>query len=408
MDNSYMKRTSVAGKIIMAVLLVITAAFGAHAQETEIDTILVNGIMHDNLVLHREADSLRQYIDILKLNDATLRSQVDSIQLLILQLNDQLSLKKNQNDSLLMERITLNRTILSLKQDILKCNTDMEEKAQLLRDRDYKMATLEAEIKELKNNAEIRQVKLEGQLDVHNTKIEAKDKEISYLQKSIDEKDRIIREKTDELAQFYHEKDNSLRIIDSLTRTLNQKELDFIKVSERLKIIEAQYNDMSAKQAAAANKKKKIRFIQGVGLKNYRTPDWQLSLADLSSSSANKIINKNGGNFEFDYMTGVSLSMIDLSKEKGKFTYDAGLFVGFGGANLFKNFYIGPSFKILDYFHVNAGANIAEYTQLQAGFKEGDILTGSTTIPTVKEWKINLYIGFNVDFDLLSSIPKKF
>ena len=408
MEILLMKRPSIAGKIIMALLLVITAAFSAHSQETEIDTVLVNGIMHDNLVLHREADSLRQYIDMLKLNETSLKSQVDSIQLSINQLNNQLGLKKNQNDSLLMERITLNRTILTLKQDILKCNTEMEGKAQLLRDRDFRMATLEAEIKEMKNNAEIRQVKLEGQLDVHNTKIEAKDKEISYLQKSIDEKDRIIREKTDELTQFYREKDNSLRIIDSLTRTLNQKELDFIKVSERLKIIEAQYNDMSAKQAAATNKKKKIRFIQGVGLKNYRTPDWQLSLADLSSSSANKIINKNGGNFEFDYMTGVSLSMIDLSKEKGKFTYDAGLFVGFGGANLFKNFYIGPSFKILDYFHVNAGANIAEYTQLQAGFKEGDILTGSTTIPTVKEWKINLYIGFNVDFDLLSSIPKKF
>ncbi len=408
MEILLMKRPSIAGKIIMALLLVITAAFSAHSQETEIDTVLVNGIMHDNLVLHREADSLRQYIEMLKLNETSLKSQVDSIQLSINQLNNQLGLKKNQNDSLLMERITLNRTILTLKQDILKCNTEMEGKAQLLRDRDFRMATLEAEIKEMKNNAEIRQVKLEGQLDVHNTKIEAKDKEISYLQKSIDEKDRIIREKTDELTQFYREKDNSLRIIDSLTRTLNQKELDFIKVSERLKIIEAQYNDMSAKQAAATNKKKKIRFIQGVGLKNYRTPDWQLSLADLSSSSANKIINKNGGNFEFDYMTGVSLSMIDLSKEKGKFTYDAGLFVGFGGANLFKNFYIGPSFKILDYFHVNAGANIAEYTQLQAGFKEGDILTGSTTIPTVKEWKINLYIGFNVDFDLLSSIPKKF
>jgi hypothetical protein len=405
---SYTKIIQPAVKPILFAAFFVFTYLDVAAQEAETDTLLVNGIMHDNLVLHREADSLRQIIITLEQNKIILSREVDSLQSVILQLNQQLILKNNLNDSLLMERISLNRTILSLKQDILKCNTDMEAKAQLLRDRDFQLAKLEAEIKDLKNNAEIKQVKLEGQLDVHNTKLEAKDKEISYLQKSVEEKDRLVREKTDELTQYYREKDNSLKIIDSLARTLNQKELDFIKVSERLKIIESQYNDMVAKQTAATNKKKKIRFIQGVGLKNYRTPDWQLSLQSPNSSSANVIINKNGGNFEFDYITGVSLSMIDLSKEKGKFTYDAGLFVGFGGQNLFKNFYIGPSFKILDYFHVNAGANIAEYTQLQNGFKEGDLLTGSTSIPTVKEWKINLYLGFNVDFDLLASIPKKF
>lgn len=394
-------------KLLFAALLIFPF-LQSRAQEAETDSVLINGIMHDNIVLHRETDSLRLCINTLEQNKIMLQVEIDSLQSVITRLNDKLIFKSNQNDSLLLERITLNRNILSLKQDILKCNTDLEAKAQLLRDRDFQLAKLEAEIQGLKSNAEIKQVKLEGQLDVHNTKLEAKDREISYLQKSIDEKDRLLKEKTDELTQYYREKDNSLKIIDSLARTLNQKELDFIKVSERLKIIEAQYNEMNAKQAAAANKKKKIRFIQGVGLKNYRTPDWQLSLQNPNSSSANVIVNKNGGNFEFDYMTGISLSLIDLSKEKGKFTYDAGLFVGFGGQNLFKNFYIGPSFKILDYFHVNAGANIAEYIQLQNGFKEGDVLTGTTSIPTVREWKINLYLGFNVDFDLLASIPKKF
>jgi hypothetical protein len=107
---------------------------------------------------------------------------------------------------------------------------------------------------------------------------------------------------------------------------------------------------------------------------------------------------------EFDYITGVSLSLVDLSKKDGNFTYDAGLFVGFGGQNLFKNFYIGPSFKVLDYFHVNTGINAAEYQQLQSGFKEGQ---QATSVPTVKEWKLNVYLGFTIDLELLASIPKK-
>ena len=164
---------------------------------------------------------------------------------------------------------------------------------------------------------------------------------------------------------------------------------------------------MVEQKAAAKNRKKKIRFVQGVGLKGYRTPDWQLAPQSSSTTSIYVITNKNAGKLEFDYITGVSLSLYDLSQDDGKFTYDAGLYVGFGGTNLFKNFYIAPSFKAFDFFHFMLGCNIAEYQLLQSGFNIGDVLPGGMSIPTVKTWKANFFLGMTIDFELLANIPKK-
>jgi len=380
------------------------------AQEYNSDSLFSAKLMEDNLQLYNQVDSLDKRLAGVLREKKQLQQQSDSLSEVILNLESGYLELKTMHDSLLLDQISLNRSILMLRQEALKTNERMEEQLRQLREKEFQLAKSELELKELKSSAEINQVKLEGKLDVHNTRLESKNNEIAYLKESIKEKDQQISQKNRELSAFYQEKDESLRIIDSLARALNKKELEYIRVSERLKIIESQYNEIVAKQTAAANKKKKIRFIQGVGLKSYRTPDWQLAPESASSTNTYVISNKNSGKIEFDYITGISLSLYDLSREDSKFTYDAGLFVGFGGQNLFKNFYLGPSFKIFDFFHLNAGVNFAEYQQLKTGFVEGDPLPVGWSISTitVKEWKTNVYFGFTIDLELLSTIPKKF
>jgi len=380
------------------------------AQESDMDSLFSARLMEDNLALHQQVDSLEVVLEKLKSDNLKLAVRKDSLAAVILRLEEMVNESQHSGNTLTEEKNTLKKSLEASRQEVIRLNALFEQSTKQLSDLTTKLAISEQEVKELKSASELKQVKLEGKLDVHNTKLEGKDREISYLKKSLEEKELIINQKSGELAAFYREKDNSLRIIDSLARALNQKELEFIKISERLKIIESQYNEMVAKQTAAANKKKKIRFIQGVGLKTYRTPDWQLAPESASSTSIYVITNKNAGKVDFDYVTGISLSLYDLAKEDSKFTHDAGIFVGFGGQNLFKNFYIGPSFKVFDFFHVNLGANIAEYQQLKSGFSEGDPLPvgWSVSTITVKEWKTNLYFGFTIDLELLSNIPKKF
>lgn len=389
--------------------LIVLSGFNGIAQETEVktDSIYAARLMQDNLELYSQVDSLNLLIKGFHASNNQQDQQVDSLRKVITQIQSDMALAVTKSDTLTQQRLRAKQDLLDIQQQMLTISTTLEQKLQLLRDQEFQLNDCQIKLREAQLAASLNQAKLEGKNEVSITKVEAKDREIAYMQESLKEKDRIIAEKTNELSNYYRDKSSSLHIVDSLSRTLNAKELEFVKVSERLKIIEAQYNAMVEQKTAAQNKKKKVRFVQGVGLKNYRTPDYQLAPQSSTSTATYVITNKNAGNIEFDYITGVSLSLYDLTKPEGKYTYDAGLFVGFGGTNLFKNFYISPSVKAFDFFHFLLGVNIAEYQQLQSGFNEGDALPPGMSIPTVKEWKANVFFGMTIDFELLSNIPKK-
>ncbi len=393
--------------LIVSLLIITSFTAFSQANEEQNDSLYSARLMQANLELYGQIDSINLLRKETNNRNKILHQQVDSLQVIIAKLQAEMVLSNTKIDTLSTQKLRIKQELLALKQQMLLTGTALEEKLQLLRDKEYQLNDCQSKLREAKSDASLNQAKLEGKIDVNNTKVEAKDREIAYMQETIEEKDRIITEKTADLALIYHDKSNSLSIVDSLSRALNANELELVKVSERLKIIESQYNEMVAQRTAAQNKKKKIRFVQGVVLKNYRTPDYQLAPKSSTSTATYVITNKNSGKLEFDYITGVSLSLYDLSKTDGKYTYDAGIFFGFGGTNLFKNFYVSPSFKAFDFFHFMLGLNIAEYQQLQSGFNEGDALPPGMGIPTVKEWKANLFFGMTIDFELLSNIPKK-
>jgi len=400
-------RNSLLHSILLCIFMVISMHGFTQETEDKTDSIYAARLMQDNLELYNQVDSLNLLIRGFIISNDQQDQQVDSLRKAIMQIQADMALAVTKSDTLEAQRLRVTQELLRIKQQMLIISTSLEQKLQLIRDQEFQLNDCLIKLREAQMAASLNQAKLEGKNEVSITKVEAKDREITYMQESLREKDRIIAEKTNELANYYRDKSNSLRIVDSLSRALNAKELELVKVSERLRIIEGQYNEMVAQKVAAQNKKKKVRFVQGVGLKNYRTPDYQLAPQSSTTTSTYVITNKNAGNIEFDYVTGVSLSIYDLSKPEGKYTYDAGLFVGFGGTNLFKNFYISPSFKAFDFFHFLIGINIAEYQQLQSGFNEGDELPPGMSIPTVKEWKVNAFFGMTIDFELLSNIPKK-
>jgi hypothetical protein len=85
-----------------------------------------------------------------------------------------------------------------------------------------------------------------------------------------------------------------------------------------------------------------------------------------------------------------------------------GIYVGFGGSNLFKNFYLGPSFRFVDFFYLTVGINVAEYNVLVSGYDEGGIIGASQTIDdvTAKSWLVKPFVAMSIDLDFLSYIKK--
>ena len=363
------------------------------------DTIKSGSI--DSLAVFRYiAAELRRENALLRSENAELNDSLHSTVQKISLLNRRQNEMKVYNDSLSARISGLSRQ-LELRSELL------EEQLKLLKDKEILFAEKEQLYKEAINSSMFDKVKLEGQLSARDSRLDGKDREISLLQLSIDEKSRDIDERNAEIRKIADEKVLAVKKVDTLMHNLNQMEKKLLLTGEQLKYTELKLKDCENRYSSVTNKKKKTRVVQGFAIKNYRTPDFALAPKDAANPSVYVISNNNSSNIEFDFVTGASIMLKDLSKPGGNLTYDLGFFLGFGGNNLFKNFYLGPNIKLFDVLHVNVGANVAEYTALKDGFNVGDVLQPGITIPTTKEWKVNAYIGFTFDLDLISMIGKR-
>lgn len=233
------------------------------------------------------------------------------------------------------------------------------------------------------------------------------------------------------------DRDHYRHVVDSLRDLVRTCELDNVRKEEANKYLAQRAKEAEGKVAEATNKKKKVRAIQGIAMRLYRTPNYEVRLSPILDANGahtgtyDKILrNRNAGNMEFDFVTGASVMLWDLTKSFNKdlqskeladgkiktpeirkfdqeFAYDLGIYVGFGGSNLFKNFYLGPSFRFVDFFYLTAGINIAEYTVLVAGYQEGSRLINETIDDvTAKSWLVKPFIAMSIDLDFLSYIKK--
>ena len=228
------------------------------------------------------------------------------------------------------------------------------------------------------------------------------------------------------------DRDHYRHLVDSLNKLVREAELENVRKEEANKYLLQRAKDAEARVAEATNRKKKVRAIQGIAMRFYRTPNWEIRLQPAEEAGTyNKVLrNRNAGNIEFDFVTGASVMLWDLTQYFNKdhksvkigetnlktpelrkfdqdFAYDVGIYVGFGGSNLFKNFYVGPSFRFVDFFYFTVGVNIAEYNVLVSGYDEGSVLKSETIDDvTAKSWLLKPFLALSIDLDFLSYIKK--
>lgn len=224
----------------------------------------------------------------------------------------------------------------------------------------------------------------------------------------------VDKEKLEAERNYY------IHLLDSLRAVVRVAEIEVVRREEANKYLEERARAAEARVAEATNRKKKVRPIQGVAMRFYRTPAWEIR---LNGDGDRYIANRNAGNVEFDYVTGASVMLWDMTKYFNKphplrsgelpkfdqdFAYDLGLYIGFGGSNLFKNFYVGASFRFVDFFYFTAGMNIAEYQVLADGRKSSDVLTHGESVDdvTAKAWLLKPFLALSIDLDFLSYIKK--
>lgn len=231
----------------------------------------------------------------------------------------------------------------------------------------------------------------------------------------------VDKEKLEAERNYY------IHMVDSLRVIVRIAEIEAVRKEEANKYLEERARAAEKRIAQTTNKKKKIRPIQGVALRFYRAPDWEIRLKSGSTAGTydKYISNRNAGKVDFDYVTGASVMLWDLteyfnkdhnlgSNGKGikrfdqQFNYDIGIYVGFGGSNLFRNFYVGSSFRFVDFFYLILGVNIAEYQVLKSGYESGEVIGPNLSIEdvTAKAWLVKPFVSLSIDLDFLSYIKK--
>lgn len=348
-----------------------------------------------------ETDSLEFELSSLRFEIEELHSQIEKLDQFVVKL-------KSRNKELHLMNDTLTVVNNEIKQQLNEKNALLEEKIRILQQKEILFAEKEQVYKDAISTSNIDKAKIEGLVEAKNASIEGKDKEISLLQKSINEKENHISNKDKQLSLISEERDKYFRMSDTLREKLKAAQIVIMQREEELKYTKQRAEAAEEKVLHATNRKKKVRVIQGMAMRFFPTPDWDIMPRALGNSEyENIIVNRNSSKVDFDLVVGASMMLLDLTKPGQKFSQDLGIYVGFGGNNIFKNFYVGPSYKFLDFFHVSAGVNVAQYTMLADGYEEGSVLPAGWSIQTTKQWKVTAYFSLSFDLDFISYIGKK-
>lgn len=369
--------------------------------------------------LTKEIESLQANLNKVNANYNQVSAYYEESELLVQSLKDRLR-EDTTRLSLKIDELRVDGERLRILNDTLsKLNEDyrlqlndknrlLEEKIKILQEKEILFAEKEQLYKDAINASNVDKTKFEGLVDKKNAQIEGKEREIDLLQKSINEKDTSLVVKDQNINKITQEKEMYYLMADTLRTKLVETEKELLKIKEELKFQKQKAAEAQAKVDAATGRKKKVRVIQGIAMRFYPTPSWDIIPRATETGFENVVINRNTSKVDFDFVTGASVILYDLTKPESKFASDLSLYVGFGGANLFKNFYVGGSYRFLDFFHVAIGVNVSEYTVLAEDFnKEGDALKPGWSIQTTKEWKVTPFVSLSLDFEFLSFISKK-
>ena len=432
-------------KFIALILVVVLSANVANAQD---DNALNDARRQQQQAAREAQEARRNYAE----DSAAMAKRIKTLQTMLANAQAQLAETKSSSDSIAkMKQIIIKqqqtveslrkslRSNMRLKDSLLSANSELVhqldeknnqliEKVRLLQDMELRVARSESTYRDSMGNTRVETTRLEGLIKAQEVNIEAKQREVEYLRREMSMRDTEIVNQKANYRRVRNDRDHYLQLSDSLRNELMAAQKIVIQKDEELKYTKKRAEEAEAKINNATNKKKKVRVIQGIAMRFYRTPDWYIRPSKTSEGTVEYLItNKNSGNVEFDFITGASVMLWDLTPyfHKGKrdttpsqgvnfkrfdqdFTYDLGIYVGFGGSNLFKNFYVGPSFKFMDFFHFTVGANIAEYKVLAGDYKEGDPLPSGFSIKDqiVDQWKVTLFFALSLDLDFLSYIKK--
>ena len=404
--------------ILVAFFLIV--GFFASAQvvadSTYMDGIAMESVAQEEPTIDTTARALQRSL-----------MERDSLSRLLASLHSQLTTCEQRLERISRLRDSLVVNNERFQKELQEKNAMLEEQIHAIRQKDTLVAELQQLYRDALTSSTVNKATLEADIAAKQASIDAKNHEIEFMQRGINDKENSIADQKAAYERLALEKERYRHLVDSLRTKCVEADKELVRKQEENKYLAQRAKEAEEKVNTATNRKKKVRPIQGIAMRFYRTPEWTISLTPNTDGDGyvKQIWNRNAGNMEFDFVTGASVMLWDLTPIFNKtdssrtkltdirsfdqqFSYDLGLHVAFGGSNLFKNFYVGPSFRFMDFFYLTAGVNVCEYEVLKEGISNYDILDASQNMTDIicKKWLVKPFISFSIDLDFLSYIKK--
>ena len=200
-----------------------------------------------------------------------LNSRLDSNEVLLA------TLRRRMNDLVMLKDSLIAANDLFQRQ-LQEKNRLMDEQKAAMQEKERLVAEKEELYRQALTNSTVDKAKWEGELKAKEASIDAKSREIAYLQKDIDAKESTLQSQRENYSHLLTEKEYYRHLVDSLQKRVNAVEYENIRKQEENKYLAQKAKDAEAKAAITLNKKKKVRPIQGIALRFFRTPDWDIRL----------------------------------------------------------------------------------------------------------------------------------
>ncbi len=239
------------------------------------------------------------------------------------QQNEQLQQDKERLQQRVRKLSQLNDSLVisneRYQQSLQEKNAMLENMTQLLQEKEKLMAEKDALNTQLRQSSSLDSAKFLYQVKSKEADIAAKQGEIDMLRRNIDTRDASLQSEKLNYERLAAERQQCMRIVDSLREMVVKVEKENVRKDEENKYLAQRAKEAEEKVATATNRKKKVRPVQGIAMRFYRTPNWNIRITPVTDDEGNttnmrQIWNRNAGNIEFDYITGASVMLWDMSK----------------------------------------------------------------------------------------------
>ena len=234
----------------------------------EEDTAKHTPFLHPIAQARKESDSLSKQLQIYVTKLDSCNALYNAMTLERDSIQEQLDIVTKRYELTVHLRDSLVITNERYQKELLNTNSLLEDKVKAMTEKEKLLEEKEELYRNAMTNSTIDRTKFESEIKSKNTSIDAKAREIDYLQQDIDNKAQTLSAQKEDYERLAQERDRYIHLVDSLRAMVRTAELENVRKDEANKYLAMRAKEAEERVAKATSRKRKVRPIQGIAMQD--------------------------------------------------------------------------------------------------------------------------------------------